>query len=303
MIAANPRIAFIGFGEAGSLIGEGLVQAGLKGLAALDPALADPSRAWLVERAKSAGIALLSDPADLARFDMVMVFVQPSAAVAVARAYADRLAPGALYADMTSCGPVQKAEAGQVVQAAGRRFVDAAMLGSVPVSRHRIPTVAAGPQAEDFATVMNGFGMDIRVVPGAIGSAAGIKIVRSILAKGIEALFSEALVVAHRYGIETEVLDSFAEFMDAHTLKAHAHRMLRAHVIHAGRRADEVRMSVQAVREAGMEPLITEAIVKVLDRTAQSGVAARYRGKQPDSYPEALEGLDVAIGRNDGGQG
>ena len=296
MTDTAPRIAFIGFGEAGSLISEGLAGEGLTGMAAIDPALADSSRAWLVQKALANGVTLLRDPAELAGFDVVLVLVQPTAAVAVARAYAPHLGPQTVYVDMTSCGPVQKAEAGGVILAAGHRFVDAAMLGSVPMSRHRIPTVVAGPDAAAFVARMAPFGMAIRVIPGEIGSAAGVKIVRSILAKGIEALFAESLVIARRYGIEDEVLGSFAEFMDQHPMAEHAKRMLRAHVVHAARRADEVRMSVQTARDVGVEPLITQAIVDVLDRTTDSGIAARYGGKQPDSFAEALAGLDEAWG-------
>jgi len=296
MSAKQLRLSLIGFGEAGSLIASGLAQEGLTGIAAIDPALADPSRAWLRETAADANIHLFDDAAELAEYDVVFVLVPPKVAIQVASQYAAKLRPGALYVDLTSCGPKQKQEVARVVAAAGRDFIDAAMVGSVPVSRHRIPVVACGPRAQEFHDLFTPYGMDIKVVEGEIGSAAGIKIVRSILAKGVEALFAEALVVARRYGIEDEVLGSFADFMDQHTMRAHAQRMLRAHIIHAGRRAEEVRMSVEAVRDAGIDPVLTQAIVDVLDRTAATGIAARYGGKQPATYEEALDALNGALG-------
>jgi len=292
-----PRLAIIGFGEAGSTIAMGLREAGITDIMAADPALKDPKRQWLRARAEAASIVIVDNVAAMAKADYVFSLVQPGLAQTVARDYAPHIGPGALYVDLTSCGPNQKIAAGDIVMGAGHDFVDAAMLGSVPVSGHRIQTVAAGPRAKEFAERFAPYGMNIEVVGERIGNAAAIKIVRSILAKGVEALFVEALVVARRYGIVDEVLTTFASFMDQHPTRAHAERMVKAHVIHAARRADEVRMSVETAKDAGIDPILTQAIVGVLERTAATGIADKYAGKQPGSFEEALRALDEAIGR------
>jgi len=298
MSQPQPRVAIIGFGEAGSLFGDGLREAGLDHVAAIDPTLADPSRAWLVKKAQASGVVILSEPEQLRAYDVVLVLVPPAAAVSVAEEYGGHLSPEALYVDLTSCGPEQKQKIGAIIERHRGRFVEAAMLGSAPRSRHTIPTIAAGPWASSFAEIMTQYGMAIRVVPGAIGSAATIKVVRSILTKGIETLFAEAMLVAHRYQIEDEVLDTFANYMDKLPMREHVRENLCGHVVHAGRRAAEMRMSMDVVRAAGVEPLITTGIVAALDRTDKSGVAKRYAGVAPKEQAVALSDLDQALGRN-----
>ncbi|PTM39856.1 DUF1932 domain-containing protein [Bosea sp. 124] len=290
------RLGFVGFGEAAFSIASGLREAGLDGMAAFDVAAdREPFRTRIHQRANEAGVTLLDGPEGLARAETVFVLVQPSAAMAVARSCAAHVGPEALYVDLTSLGPTDKAAVGAHVTAAGRRFVDAAILGSAPASRHRVPIVAAGPQAEEFARRFAPYGMDISPVGERFGAAAGIKIVRSVLAKGLEALYVEALIAARRMGVETEVLQSFCAFLDARPALDTAAMLVRSHVPHAGRRADEMRMSRAAVIEAGLDPLMTDAIVRLMERTAATGVVESSGGNQPPTLDAALDILDAAL--------
>ncbi len=290
------RLAFIGFGEAAFSIASGLREAGLEGMAAFDVAAdREPFRTRIRQRAEQAGVTLLDSPEALAGAETVFVLVQPSASMAVAQSCAAHVSPAALYIDLTSLGPVDKAAVGAHVTAAGRRFVDAAILGSAPASRHRVPIVAAGPQAEEFARLFAPYGMEITPVGERFGAAAGIKIVRSVLAKGLEALYVEALIAARRMGVEAEVLQSFCAFLDARPALDTAAMLVRSHLPHAGRRADEMRMSRAAVLETGLDPLMTDAIVALMERTVASGVVDDSGGNQPPSLDAALTILDAAL--------
>ncbi|MFG1432990.1 DUF1932 domain-containing protein [Xanthobacter sp. V2C-8] len=289
-------LAFVGFGEAASHIASGLRGAGVDGMSAYDVAIAGgPRRPLLEARAAAAGVRLLASPAGLAEARHVLALVQPLASVEAARMAAPHLATGALYVDLSSAAPQAKREGAAIVEAVGARFVDGAIIGSAPSSGHRVPILASGDGAEAFGARFRAHGMDITPVTGGIGAAAGIKLVRSILAKGLEALYVEALLVAERAGVTDAVLDTFCAFLDARPARDTAAMLLKSHVVHAARRADEVRMSRDLARSAGLSPLMTDAIIAVMERTAATGVASALDGRQPPTLEAALHGLDAAL--------
>ncbi|MFG1402330.1 DUF1932 domain-containing protein [Xanthobacter sediminis] len=294
----NPDLglAFVGFGEAASHIASGLRGAGVGGMSAYDVAIeGGPRRPLLEERAAAAGVRLLASPAGLAGACHVLALVQPAASVDAARMAAPHLAAGALYVDLSSAAPQAKRESAAIVEACGARFVDGAIIGSAPTSGHRVPILASGDGAEAFRMRFGALGMDITPVAGGIGAAAGIKLVRSILAKGLEALYVEALLVAERAGVTDAVLDTFCAFLDARPARDTAAMLLKSHVVHAARRADEVRMSRDLARAAGLSPLMTEAIIAVMEQTAATDVATALGGRQPPTLGDALHALDAAL--------
>lgn len=299
MQPARPvALKFLGFGEAASLFAAGLAQEGLEGLAAYDIAVhGGPGEALLRERARSSGTALLDDRSGFSGALWVFAMVQPGVAEQAARETAPHLAPGAFYVDFSSASPKRKQAAAAAVAAHGGRYVDAGIIGSVPASGHRVPIFASGPDAAAFRDAFAVFGMDITLAGDVVGAAAGIKLVRSVLAKGLEALYVEALVAARRAGVAGEVLDSFCAFLDARPAHATAALLLQSHVVHAARRAEEVEMSRDLVVEAGLDPVMTDAIAGIMRRTAATGAAARAGGRQPATMDEALAILDEALAR------
>lgn len=287
------RLKFLGFGEAASLFAGGLAPAGLKGLAAYDVAVhGGPGEAILRERAASTGTTLMESREGFADANWVFAMVQPSITEIAAREVAPHLQPGTFYVDFSSASAKRKQAAAETVIAAGANYIDAGITGSVPSSGHRVPIVASGEQVGVFGEVFAPYGMDITAVGDAVGAAAGIKLIRSVLAKGLEALYVEALVVAERSGVTDKVLDSFCVFLDARPARATAALLVQSHLVHAARRADEVSMSRDMIIEAGVSPLMTDAIIEVMRRTAQTGVADRIGRRQPESLEKALALLD-----------
>jgi 3-hydroxyisobutyrate dehydrogenase-like beta-hydroxyacid dehydrogenase len=156
--------------------------------------------------------------------------------------------------------------------------------------------IASGADAAEVAARLAPTGMRIRPVGARAGQAAAIKIVRSVLAKGLEALYVEALVAARRMGVEREVLDTFCEFLDARPAAATAELLVTTHVKHAARRMHELDMSVAAVAETGLEPTLARAIRDVLAATAARDVAAKFGGEVPPNLDAALAALDESLG-------
>ncbi len=291
-------VRFLGFGEAASLFAAGLARAGLNDLAAYDIAVhGGPGEALLRERAATTGTALMSDRAGFCDASWVFAMVQPGVAEQAARETAPYLRPGAFYVDFSSASPKRKQAAAASVTAHGGRYVDAGIIGSVPASGHRVPIFASGPDAATFRDVFAPYGMDITVAGDVVGAAAGIKLVRSVLAKGLEALYVEALVAARRSGVGDEVLDSFCAFLDARPAHATAALLLQSHVVHAARRAEEAAMSRDLVIEAGLDPVMTDAVIEIMRRTAATGAAGSADGRQPATMDDALAILDEVLPR------
>src|SRR5262249_29395689 len=80
------------------------------------------------------------------------------------------------------------------------RYVDVAVMAPVHPARHQTPMLLAGPEADAVAPLLAELAMKIAVAGPAIGAAAAIKMVRSVMVKGMEALTYECFVAAARGG-------------------------------------------------------------------------------------------------------
>ncbi|MCU4181826.1 DUF1932 domain-containing protein [Bosea sp. BH3] len=292
---ASPRLAFVGFGEAAAAIATGLREQGLTRMAAVTRAGPGGPAGLLAERLAAAEVLHLEDPADLHQADVVFSLVRPSQALVAAKEYAHRLGQTALYVDMTSAGPTEKGEVADVITAQGIDFVDAAIVGAPAASRHQVSIVASGARAAELAERFVPYGMRIKPVGVRTGAASAIKIVRSVLAKGLEALYVEALLAGDKLGIADGVLSSFCDFLDERPAIDTAAMLVRSHVLHAERRADEMRMSAAVLSSAGVPPVMTQAMIDVMERTAGSGVAKQFAGKQPADLDAALAAIRASL--------
>ncbi|MBP2228646.1 3-hydroxyisobutyrate dehydrogenase-like beta-hydroxyacid dehydrogenase [Azospirillum agricola] len=280
------RIGFIGFGEVASHVLPGLRDAGLTDIAVY------ARRPEARDRAAGLGAAASSDIAALADRDVVLACVPGSAAVDAARSAA-ALPSTLLYVDVSSLDPAGKRAA---AEAAPGVFVDAAILGSAVERGHRVPLVASGPGAARFAGLFAPHGMVIEVVGDRPGEAAAIKLVRSVFVKGLEALYAEAFVAARRLGVLDTVEASVAEFLDARPARDTADMLLRSHLLHAARRAEECALSARLVADAGLDPLLSAATAALMARTAARVPQEKVRGRPGVAQAVAL--LDESLGDN-----
>jgi 3-hydroxyisobutyrate dehydrogenase-like beta-hydroxyacid dehydrogenase len=201
-------IGFLGFGEAGFTIGNGLRGAGLEQLVAYDIATDSSDRGPLIrERARRSGAFLVDSNAALAASaDIILSTVTCSSALDAARQTAPSLTSRHVYADLNSVSPALKREIADVIGATGAAFVEVAVMAPVDPLAHRVPMLLGGPQATIFAERMRPFGTRMQVLDGAaIGTAAATKMCRSIVIKGIEALLAECVLGAHEYGAADHV--------------------------------------------------------------------------------------------------
>jgi 3-hydroxyisobutyrate dehydrogenase-like beta-hydroxyacid dehydrogenase len=285
-------IGFVGFGEAGSTIAKGLRSAGVERLVAFDINRHEPSRGPLIARRAAESETRLVDSSDELARESHYIFstVTSSAALEAARQTVPFLGAQHLYADLNSVSPALKQEVAEVIAASGARFVEAAVMAPVAPYGHRVPMLLGGPAATAFTEAMAPFGMKLEVLDGAaIGSAAAVKMCRSIVVKGLEALMCECVLGASRYDADEYVFQSLNESFPGIDWKKLADYMVGRVVVHGERRAREMEEVADTLRAIGVDPIMTEATVRRQDWAAQLELHAHFGPEGPRTYQEMLD--------------
>ena len=288
--AMGVTVGFIGFGEAGYHISKGLRGAGVSPVFAYDVALeSDERRTQIERRAAEADIVLCKSLADLGRCsEIVFSAVVSSVAVEVARQTAPHLGRQHYYVDLNSTSPAAKREIAAIMAATGVRFVEAAVMAAVPPLGHRVPILLCGEAAAELAARLSPYGMNLENVGSEIGSATATKMFRSIVVKGLEALFLECVMAASRYGVAEKVLDSVGTGYPGLDWNALANYLIGRTAIHGERRAHEMEEVASTLRAMDIEPIMAEAAARRIASFARLGLKARFADRVPESYQEVM---------------
>lgn len=282
------KIGFLGFGEAGYELAKGLKEVGADSIAVCGRrgsarAAGNKARAAEIGADYLAGIEEVVAVADL-----VISVVTPAGAEDVAKAAAASMRPGKIYLDLTSSTPAAMQRAKDSIEANGGVFVDGAIMASVPVYRHKVLIYVAGPAAQQLSSLLNGYGMNIRVVGERPGDASAVKLLVSVVSKGLEALLVEMLLAAHRFNAEEQVLAAFGEFLKMGPALL-ADRFVGSDAIHAARRAEEMKGAVEMYGELGIEPVMAAATVRRLLWSASLDLKEHFGEKPPKCYRDVIE--------------
>ncbi len=244
----NP-VALIGYGEAGRTFARA---AGWQSLARVYDV--KPLETLL---AKDGVTACTSIEAALDESAQAICVVTADQALIAAQNAAPYLAAGCLYFDMNSVAPQTKRDAADVIESAGGRYVDVAIMSPVHPARLAVPLLVSGPYSEDgkAALVALGF-INVRIVGDDIGRASTIKMLRSVMYKGVEALTAECLIACETAGVTDEVLASFGN-----DWSEQADYRLDRMLAHGLRRSAEMYESSQTLLALGVSPMLTEGTV------------------------------------------
>ncbi|MEO8543795.1 MAG: DUF1932 domain-containing protein [Burkholderiaceae bacterium] len=255
------QIGMLGYGEVGKTFAAGLLTA-VDGVSAWDLKF-DKSQTRDAERADAAlaGIRVAASMPDACgNADLLISAVTASNTLDVARGAAAVLRPGTVYLDLNSASPGTKREAAALIEAAGGRYVEAGVMTSVPPYGIRVPMLLGGPHAAALAERLVTWGMDARVVSDQLGVASAIKMCRSVMIKGLEALVIESYATARAYGVEEHVIPTLQETFPSIDWQQTGGYFFGRVVQHGQRRAEEMREAAHSVAEAGFEPFMARAI-------------------------------------------
>ena len=274
----KPTIAFIGFGEAGQAIAAGLREAGVETMAAWDILFPQGAGLKLKQAAQAAGVRCANSAADAVRgVDLIVSAVTAASSVEAAQAVKAHLTGTPYFLDINSVSPGRKQDTAKLLGEAGR-YVDVAVLAPIYPARHQTPMLLAGPHAGTVAPALAALGMRVSIAGAETGAAAAIKMVRSVMIKGIEALTMECFLAAARAGVIDEVAVSMKNNYPGLDWSKIVPYNLERMASHGERRAAEMEEVADTLRELGVEPLMTSATVKRQREMGRIGSQQSVRG-------------------------
>ncbi len=248
------KITLIGYGEVGRILAEDLRRQDLD-VTAFDLKLHGAAGEPLREHALLNGVTLADSHAAAVRgAELVISAVTASQAVPVAQACAPGLSPGCCFLDLNSASPGAKIRAAEFVNGVGGRYVEGAVMTSIPPYRIKVPLLLGGPDAAALAPRLNAYGFAAQVADEKLGIASATKMCRSVMIKGLEAMVIESFTAARHYGVEDALIASLRETFPGIDWEKQASYFFQRVIEHGRRRSEEVREVAETVREAGLTP-------------------------------------------------
>ncbi|MBP9149477.1 MAG: NAD(P)-dependent oxidoreductase [Rhodoferax sp.] len=249
------RVGLVGYGEVGCILAEDLRAQGIA-VCAYDLKLdhADTA-APMQDHAAQHGVALLGSSGELAAgSDLIISAVTASQTVGVAQACAGSVRAGSFFLDFNSASPGAKQRAAALIDAAGGRYVEGAVMTSIPPYRIKVPLLLGGPHANALCPLLDTLGFAAKVASDTLGVASATKMCRSVMIKGLEAMVIESLTTARHYGVEDAVVASLYETFPGIDWEKQAAYFFQRVIEHGRRRSEEVREVAETVRDAGLTP-------------------------------------------------
>ena len=250
------KVALVGFGEAARAFAEGWGVMRPSNLSVSDLRHDEEIHA----AARSCGARFTTNKAEaLAGAQVVFCLVTADQALEAAEQSAPFLSPGTLWFDGNSCAPDTKRRAGTVIEAAGGAYVDMAIMSPVHPKKHRVPILLSGPHSLAAQKILEELGMSGTVMGLEIGRASTIKMLRSVMIKGLEALSAECFLAARAAGVEVEVLATLQASDPGFNWAARGAYNLERMIVHGGRRAAEMNEVANTVADLGLSPDMSRA--------------------------------------------
>jgi 3-hydroxyisobutyrate dehydrogenase-like beta-hydroxyacid dehydrogenase len=294
MADMKPAICFIGFGEAGQAMAAGLREAGVKRISAWDILFPQAAGERLLRAGEAIGVRCAPSAAEaVGEAEIIVSAVTAAASVEAALSVKAHLVGKPFLLDINSVSPGRKQETAKLLGDAAR-YIDVAVLGPIHPARHQTPMLIAGPHAEVVAPMLAALGMRVIVAGADIGAAAAIKMVRSVMIKGIEALTLECFLAAARAGVIDEVAASLKNNYPGLDWSKVIPYNLERMASHGERRAAEMEEVAETLRELGVEPLMTSATVKRQREMGQIGTQLSVRGALAAGRAEILNAISAA---------
>lgn len=296
-------IAFLGFGEAAHAFLHGWrSNPGFKAsISAYDIKTDSPHlevrRAKLDAYAAANVIGASSAPEAVAGAEAVFSVVTADSAHEAALAALPGLANGALFFDCDSCAPQTKLLTAAEVDALGGRYVDVAVMAPVHPRLHRTPLLISGPHVEAAAPALAALDMSAKVQQGPVGAASAVKMIRSIMMKGLEALVCECVLAGRKAGVIETVLASLDDTYPGFDWKKRSAYMLERVITHGLRRAAEMGEVALTVDLLGLKGEMSRASVGWQQRIGDLGL--RVSDAEVSDYRVLADAILAALDARD----
>jgi len=285
-------VGFVGFGEAAKCFARAISDhSGFEVTVFCDGTHHTPpyDPAFLAELADHHAVGVESMKELVSRSEVVFSAVTVDQAEQVGAELLELANRGQLVVDVNASTPSVKARLGTRASAAGVRYVDANLMGAVSIYGHRVQLLSSGTGASSFQADFEPLGFNIEVLDGQAGKAAAVKMLRSVVTKGMEALLVEALTAARALGIVDDAFAGICGPMDATTYSDFAVMCIKTDVLHAGRRAVEMDDIATELTQMGIDPVMTKATTRRLAQSANYEVRDEFLKRPSYDYHDVLD--------------
>ena len=274
------KVGFLGFGEAGEAMARSLLEMPNISISAYDRLYLDS--ASQKASASDIEVTFCADPKSFADTSEVIIsVVTADEAEVAAKMILPYLTSKHLFFDGNSVSPGTKRTISEAFEATGNRYVDLAIMAPIHPRGHKTPMLAAGPAAEDAQAYLDAAAFSYEWRGNKIGEASTVKMLRSILIKGVESLVCECVTAAEDLGLDSEILSSAGKTLRIDDMPALADYVMERAAVHGRRRAAEMREVAKTLEEMNLSNFLATAIAKHQDYVADMNLAEAFDGNVP----------------------
>jgi 3-hydroxyisobutyrate dehydrogenase-like beta-hydroxyacid dehydrogenase len=290
----TPKIGFIGFGEAAYNIAKGLKEEGIPHIAAYDKFWnIEPQASIIGNRATEISISLAPSLSEMIKeADFIFSTVSANLALPLAQESQAYLNEEKCFVDLNAASPMTKEAVSDVIIKTGASFVDAAVMGPVPVYKHKVPISVCGNGAKYFHEMFPEYGMNITYMGERPGSASASKMFRSIFMKGFVTILLETIIASHKYRIEDDVLSSIQKTLEDGSFPEVINNLLTRGVIHSARREHEMEEVIATLQSLDVDYTMSEGTKNKLKWCTEAGFKEHFHGVPPSDFHEILDAYD-----------
>lgn len=284
----------MGYGEAAARLARDFSQAGFSDIVAYSRSGAKAQPGDLVyQRAQAAGVKLVKTVGTLAKKSDVIIALTPGkAAVPALKKIRKYLRPDHLYIDASSNSAHHMEQAAALVGDAAK-FVDASIMGPVDIMGLKVPFVASGLHAAEFRDRLTPHGMVISVVGSNPGDASAMKLIRSVLMKGLAMLLLETMEAAHRRNILDAVIEDASVTFNEIQFQKIIKRYVGGTAVHCERRIHEMKECLELLQDMGSTDRATRSTLAMLRDMVKMGMPQKFT-VEPDSIHPVIDALIAA---------
>jgi 3-hydroxyisobutyrate dehydrogenase-like beta-hydroxyacid dehydrogenase len=203
----NPVVAVIAPGAMGAAVGKRLAGRGVKVLTSLSGRSEATS-----QRAREAGMIAATD-AEIAAANLILSILPPGDALSLAERWAPALTASnakPVYVDCNAINPVTVERVAAAIAPTGCAFVDAGIIGAPPQDGDAGPRFYASGEAAPRFAALREYGLDVRVLDGALSAASALKMSYAGITKGTQAIGAAMMLAATRNGSADALFDELS---------------------------------------------------------------------------------------------
>jgi len=288
------KLGFIGYGEAAYLISKGLKENGLANQYVYDinanDTLLGPG---IKERVEKNNVSLLASYEELFnKASIILCATSAKVALNIAENIAPYLTEQHIYIDLNASSPMIQESIGSVINKTKAKFVDVAIMESVPSYQHKVPMFISGDGSNFFSEFAELYGLNVRIIHENPGTSSAIKMFRSIFMKGVTNLLIETLEASEKYDVTDIVLDSLNNSITKQPLNVTANNLITRTGIHAERRISEMEEVIKTLKEINIKPLMSEATKNKLQQIVDNNIREQLNDRIPKSYKQVINLID-----------